>query len=396
MTVPSSLRITHVQGIFSPEHGGPTHSLTNYCRAQVALGHHVALRALEGYPHTSPAVRLPPPVDMAVDPVDRPARLGGSAALRRRLRADPTPDVYHLHGAWLRAMHYGATEARRRRRPYVVELMGMYEPWPLRQKWLVKRISRWWYQDTLLRHASCLHVNSRNEARALRALGFRAPIAVIPVGVDTSRVDEPFPADGGPPDPALAGQPFVLYLARIHAKKGIEMLLQAWAACAREFPDHRLVVAGSGEEDYVARCRRTVEDLGLADRCRWLGPVDDNAKRWLFRQADLYVLPSYSENFGNTVAEALAHGTPVLTTSQTPWTDLPAEGCGWIADATVDALRGRLTEALQASPEERRCMGERGRRLVEQRYSLASVVSQIDRVYAWLLGGPKTEEVFYE
>ena len=396
MTVPSSLRITHVQGIFAPEHGGPTHSLTNYCLGQVALGHQVALRVLDGYPHTSPAVRLRPPVDMAVDPVDRPARLGGSVALRRRLRADPTPDVYHLHGAWLRAMHYGATEARRRHRPCVVELMGMYEPWPLQQKWLVKKISRLWYQDALLRHASCLHVNSRNEAQALRELGFRAPVAVIPVGVDTSQVDEPFSTGGGSPYPELAGRSFVLYLARIHAKKGIEQLLQAWSAGAREFPDHHLVVAGSGEAEYVSRCRRMVADLGLEDRCRWLGPVDDAAKRWLFRQADLYVLPSYSENFGNTVAEALAHGTPVLTTTQTPWTDLPAEGCGWIADATVEALRDKLSEAMQASPAERHRMGELGRHLVGQRYSLASVVRRIDQVYAWLLGGDPPHGILYE
>ena len=390
------MNITHIQGIFSPEHGGPTYSLANYCRGQCALGHQVSLRVLEGYPHTSAAVRLPPPIDMAVDPVDRPARLGGSTALRNRLRTDPTPDVYHLHGAWLRAMHYGAVEARRRRKPYVVELMGMYEPWPLQQKRLVKKISRLWYQDALLRRAGCLHVNSRNEAQALRQLGFRAPIAVIPVGVDTLTIDKPVATDSGSPFPGLATQPFFLYLARIHSKKGIELLLQAWSASAYEFPAHCLVVAGSGEEEYVARCRRMVADLGLENRCRWLGPVDDVSKRWLFQHADLYVLPSYSENFGNTVAEALAHSTPVLTTSQTPWTNLPAEGCGWIADATVDALRGRLTEALQTGTAERRRMGEIGRRLVEQRYSLASVVSQIDRIYTWLLGAPEPEGILYE
>ena len=395
MSQASRLHITHIQGIFSPEHGGPTYSLANYCLGQAALGHQVSLRVLEGYSHTSPAVRLPPPVDMAVEPVDRPARLGGSTALRRRLRADPTPDLYHLHGAWLRAMHYGAVEARRRRRPYVVELMGMYEPWPLRQKWLVKRLSRLWYQDDLLRRAACLHVNSPDEAQALRRLGFRTPIAVIPVGVDTAAADEPAAWDGGSPYPDLAGQPFVLYLARIHSKKGIELLLHSWAAVVRAFPDHRLVVAGSGEADYVARCRQAIHALGLEDRCRWLGPVDDAAKRWLFQHAALYVLPSYSENFGNTVAESLANGTPVLTTSQTPWTHLAAEGCGWIAEATVGSLGERLTEALRTGAEERQQMGNVGRDLVARRYSLASVVRQIDQVYAWLLGGDRPHDILY-
>ena len=397
MSQPSpSLRITHVQGIFSPEHGGPTYSLANYCRGQAARGHRVSLRVLEGYPQTSSAVRLTPPIDQTVDPVDAPARLGGSAALRHRLRADPTPDMYHLHGAWLRAMHYGAREARHRRRPYVVELMGMYEPWPLRQKWLVKRLSRLWYQDGLLRQAGCLHTNSRNEARELRALGFRAPIAVVPVGVDMEPVRQSMHASGDPLPPEAAGHPFVLYLARIHAKKGVELLLRAWADVTREFPDHRLVVAGAGEEDYVAGCRHQIEGLGLRDRCCWLGPVDDTVKAWLFQHADLYVLPSFSENFGNTVAEALAHGTPVLTTSHTPWTHLPDEGCGWIAEASVDSLRRGLLSALGVNASERQRMGTLGRVLVEKRYSLGSVVNQIDRVYRWLLGGEKPLDLLYD
>ena len=390
MTSPP-LHITHVQGIFSPEHGGPCFSLANYCQGQVAAGHRVSVRVLEGYPHTSPALRLGPPVDMQVCRVERPPRLGASAALRGVLAADPTPDIYHLHGVWLRAMHYGAVEARRRRRPYVVELMGAYEKYPLRQKWLVKWISRRWFQDALLRRAGCLHVNSRHEAQALRELGFRVPIAVIPVGVDTASPDtEP---EAASVFSEWSPRPFVLYLARIHSKKGIELLLQTWASLASRFPDHCLAIAGDGDADYLARCRQLADDLHLANRCRWLGQVSEAEKSWLFRQAEVYVLPSYSENFGNTVAEALAHGTPVVTTLHTPWTHLPDQGCGWIADTTVESLGAALAQALETSPAERRQMGEAGRRLVEERYSIASVIRQLDRVYAWLLGGPRPDDL---
>ncbi len=390
----SSLRITHVQGIFSPEHGGPCFSLANYCRGQVARGHQVSLRVLEGYPGTSPALRLELPVDMQVRPVDPPTRLGASAGLKRLLAADPTPDIYHLHGVWLRAMHYGAVEARRRGRPYVVELMGAYEKHPLRQKWLVKWISRHWFQDALLRRAGCLHVNSLHEARALRELGFRVPIAVIPVGVDTGAIDaddvgEAVPASLG----GLGDQPFVLYLARIHPKKGIEMLLRAWAGLQRRFPAHRLVIAGSGDKDYLAACERLAEELRLGESCVWCGQVDDAEKSWLYRHADIYVLPSYSENFGNTVVEALAHATPVVTTVHTPWTGLPEQGCGWIAETNVDALSATLETALDTSKPELERMGDAGRRWVAQHYSLTSVIGQIDRVYAWLLGGVKPDDL---
>src|SRR5262245_25618225 len=129
------MNISHIQGIFSPEHGGPTQTLSNYARFQVAGGHRVSIWALEGFPHISPAMRLDPPVEMNVFQVEKPARLGGSTTMQRRLRNADSPDMYHLHGAWLRAMHYGALEARRRDRPFVLEIMGMYEPWCLQQKW---------------------------------------------------------------------------------------------------------------------------------------------------------------------------------------------------------------------------------------------------------------------
>lgn len=398
MTSPSSLHITHVQGIFSPEHGGPSYSLTNYVKGQVARGHRASVRVLEGFPHTSAAIRLSAPVDMKACAVGFPSRLGVSAALRETLQRDDTPDVYHLHGVWLRAMHYGAVEARRRRRPYVVELMGAYETWARRQKRLTKWVARKWYQDALLERATCLHVNSPKEAQDLRELGFRAPVAIIPVGVDTSvsagREDDQKEAVTFASAPQIGRRPFVLYLARIHSKKGIELLLKAWAGMERRFSDWQLVVAGAGDPAYVEQCRRLIESLGLGERCQWVGQVDEAQKAWLYQHAGYYVLPSYSENFGNTVAEALAYGTPVITTPHTVWTHLPAEGCGWLAETEVDSLREALGKALDTSPAERQRMGDAGRALVERRYSLTSVVDQIDRVYRWMLGsGERPDDI---
>ena len=229
------MKIFHVQGIFSPEHGGPTQSLANYCRGQAAAGHQVEVWTLEGFPHTSPAIRLPAPVAMHVFPLQPPARLGCSSALRRALEQSDPPDVYHLHGAWLRAMACGANAARRQKRPYVLEVMGMYEGWALRQKWLQKRLVRWWFQDRVLRDANCLHVNSHQEADDLRKLGFKVPVAVIPVGVDLVKLErlkaetlkQEFPAES--PLRELKNRPFILFLSRLHSKKGLDLLIRAWA-----------------------------------------------------------------------------------------------------------------------------------------------------------------------
>jgi glycosyltransferase involved in cell wall biosynthesis len=409
------VNIAHVQGIFSPEHGGPAQSLTNYCQKQSASGHRVTAWVLEGFPHTSAAIRLPPPVEMHVCRVDSPARLGGSSAMRRQLREAESPDIYHLHGAWLRAMYYGADEARRRQRPYVLELMGMYEPWGLRQKWLQKRVARWWFQDRILRDAACLHVNSNQEAEYVRKLGFESPVAVIPVGVDLKIIEmlkaETLKLENDSTLPQeLQGHPFILYLSRLHPKKGLDLLIRAWSKVqsgkgsapgatpsALRASDWRLVIAGSGAQPYVDECRHLATQLGIARECLWLGHVDELQKSWLFANTSCYVLPTSSENFGNTVAEALAHGTPVITTVHTPWADLKKHGCGWVVGNTEEELIPALQEAINMDNVTRGFMGEAGHKLVRDSYSLESVLNSIDAVYKWLSGGgPKPECVQLE
>jgi glycosyltransferase involved in cell wall biosynthesis/SAM-dependent methyltransferase len=422
------MRIAHIQYSFAPENGGPTRSLTNYCLGQAAAGHAVSLWTVEGYPQWSPAIRLPPPVEMRVFQVELPAKLGRSAEMRRQLRLADSPDIYHLHGLWLHAMRYGADEARHRGVPYVLELAGMYEPLGLRQKWFPKRIARWWYQDRILHEAACLHVNSPQEAENIRKLGFKTPIAVIPVGVDLEEIEKRKAAIGRADSgerragsgeqgagsreqgeegrgqtaeirnrkseifPELDGRPFVLYLSRIHPKKGLDLLIRAWAKICKERrtgseeQERMLVIAGSGEPEYVSQCRQLAADAGIADQCLWLGHVDESQKSRLFAQARCFVLPTSGENFGNTVAEALAHGTPVITTIHTPWRELAEHQCGWCVDNTEPEIGRALREAFGLDAAARARMSDSARRLVEDRYSLQSVLKDINAVYEWLLG----------
>jgi len=404
------VHIAHVQGIFSPEHGGPAQSLTNYCQGQVAAGHRVSVWALEGFPHTSPAIRLPPPVEMQVFTVDRPARLGGSSEMRQAMRSSPPADVYHLHGAWLRAMDYAARAALSNKRPYVLEVMGMYEAWALQQKSLQKRVVRWWFQDRILREAACLHVNSHQEADYLRKLGFKRPIAVIPVGVDLLAIEQR-KSEIGKQDLLVSGtnfssqplaelkeRPFILYLSRLHPKKGLDLLIRSWAAHRKskignpQSKDWMLAIAGTGEPEYVKECRELAAHLGIGGECLWLGHVDELQKTWLFTHAHCYVLPTSSENFGNVVPEALAHGTPVITTIHTPWSDLRKFSCGWQVDNTERELGQALEAAKAMDFATRNAMGEAGKQLVHDRYSLQFVLKNIEEVYTWVAGqGPKPE-----
>ena len=316
-----------------------------------------------------------------------PTQLGRSSSLRRGLEQAENPDIYHLHGTWLRAMYYGAVQARKRKLPYVVELMGMYEHWCLRHKWLRKQVARLWFQDRVLRDASCLHVNSFKEAEQLQALGFERPVAVIPVGVNIDLIAERLTTlKEDEWHRKLAQRPFVLYLSRLHPKKGLHLLLHAWAKLPAEFSDWQLVIAGTGEPAYVDSCQQLAAQLGIAGRCYFAGHVDELQKTWLYTNAHCYVLPTYSENFGNAVAEALAHRTPVITTTNTPWSDLRKFECGWQVDCAENDLLRALEESLHMTSTARRSMGENGEQLVRQKYSLTSVAKDMLALYDWLLG----------
>jgi len=280
-------------------------------------------------------------------------------------------------------MHYGAEEARRRRVPYLVEAMGMYESYGLRTKWLRKRLARWWFQDALLERAQCLHVNSRREGEQLRQLGFRNPLAVIPVGVDTAAISSR--PVGLTPWPELKGR-FFLFLSRIQEKKGIELLLNAWAKLAQASPDWTLVIGGAGSPEYVAHCRQLAADLGIKTQCKWAGHLTEEAKGWALSHADFFVLPSFSENLGNVVAEALAHGTPVLTTDATPWQEITQRRCGWVTSPTPQALAPALEEAMRHDPRQLKEMGERGRAWCVSHFALDRVLEDLDAVYGWMTG----------
>ncbi len=387
------LHIAHLQAGMSPEHGGPTKSLSNYCQNQAKAGHRVSIWTLEGYRNASAAIRLDAPVENHVYPTRPPLQLGRSPDLRRALRSAESPDVFHLHGAWSLVMAYGASEALRRKRPYVVELMGMYESWCLGQKWLQKRILREWFQDRILRHAACLHVNSQKEGEELQAMGFHRPIAVIPVGVDVGSITSAIaqlPPEA--PWPEVADRKFILYFSRIHPKKGLDLLIRAWEHLAGRFPEWRLVIAGTGDQGYIDQCLKLAEEVRVAGSCVWTGHVDEPQKTWLLSKAHCYVLPTHSENFGNTVAEALAHRTPVITTVRTPWSDLAPNHCGWqVADA-VPAIQAALEESMNKDAASRKAMGDSGLSLVTSRYSLESVTKDMLAVYAWArCGGPKPE-----
>ena len=162
-------------------------------------------------------------------------------------------------------------------------------------------------------------------------------------------------------------------------------LLLVWEKIFKQFPQWKLAIAGEGENEYVARLKRKAQEYGLGSSVIWTGFVEKEKKKELFLQSELFILPSFSENFGNVISEALSFGVPVITTQNTPWKILETQKCGWWVKSDEIALEKALKASLAASPEELSQMGQRGRQMVQELYDWAQISSQMSAVYRWAL-----------
>ncbi|MGN0826354.1 MAG: glycosyltransferase, partial [Kiritimatiellia bacterium] len=291
------------------------------------------------------------------------------------------PDLVHLHGIWSLGLHRCAAICRRRNIPYVTAPRGMLEPWSLKQKWLKKRIARWLYQDNDLDGAAALHATAESEAAQFKRLGLGNQIIVSPNGVNV-------PNDKSLLQLQLQTQTNtdgkrVLFVSRMHPKKGVLELVEAWKKVRLKEWKCELVytVNGAFELAYEAKVKTRVNELGLQEQFIFTGALSDNAKWAAYARADVFVLPTYSENFGIVVAEALWAGLPVITTKGTPWQELETCKCGWWIDIGVEPLVEALKEAMSLSDEERAAMGARGRKLVEEKYTWPAVVKAMVNGY---------------
>lgn len=280
---------------------------------------------------------------------------------------------------------YSASAARHARKPHVITLHGTLNPVALARSPVKKKVFWAALQGRAVREAALLHATSDEEYHHIRKLGLRQPVAVIPNGIDVPAL---------PKRERAKGPRRLLYLGRLHPIKGLEDLLQAWGRSAAPFEDWELRLVGPGEKAYVARLQRLASDLDLP-RVSFAGPSYGADKSEEYRRADLYVLPSLTENFGMSVAEALAHGLPVITTRGTPWRGLEDQDCGWWIEGGADSMGQALGKALAMDRASLSAMGARGRQWMLRDYSWDSVALALERAYQWLLQGGAPPDVVH-
>ena len=297
------------------------------------------------------------------------------------------PDIVHVNCCWQPFFAFAVLWAKEAGYPVVLSPHGMLEPWIVRRHYWTRKVpSLLAYQRRALFAADIVLATAESEKENIESISqyccllsdWHPKVHVIGNGVDTQAIEM---------KTSWKRSQKLLFLSRIHPKKGIDLLLQAFSELQTIdglLCDYVLQIVGEGDGTYLSSLRSLADRLRVGEYVQWLGGVYGDRKWELIREADLLVLPTYSENFGIVVAEALASGTPVLTTKGTPWNVLNTEHCGWCVDVSVEAIKSALRSFAASSEDELQQMGLRGRRIVEENYDTRSIAREYAKLYSSL------------
>lgn len=290
-----------------------------------------------------------------------------------RILSDIKPDIVHVNCCWMPQCAFTQKWAQGLGYKVILSPHGMLEPWIIsRHYWTKKLPALILYQKSAIINANCIHATAESEKENILKLSLNDKIEVVANGIDIEsiKVKNNWERNNN-----------ILFLSRVHVKKGIEILLNVIALLKNNLNGYTINIAGEGDPDYIETLKNTAKDLGINEMVNFCGGVYGNNKWELFRNADVFILPTYSENFGIVVCEALASGTPVITTKGTPWNELNTENCGWWTDITTEAIKNALLSFLSLSTDELKEMGYNGRKLVEKKYSTKKIAKDMFLLY---------------
>lgn len=310
-----------------------------------------------------------------------------SAALRAGFHQETSGhDGLHVHGLWDVTSVAASRAARQLSKPYVLSSHGMLEPWALNHGRLKKRLYTLAIERDVVRNATRLHALTDAEALQYREYAGKAmPTVVIPNGVAIPAVRSPelFLTR----HPELRGRRCVLFLARLHRKKGVDLLVEAWKAVSARVPEAMLVLAGPDSDNMAASLQESAAAHGIQHSILFAGMLDAEAKWSSLASSECFVLPSHSEGLSMSVLEAMGAGVPVVVTPQCnmPW--VPGIGAGWLTEPNAGAVAETLIAVLTRSVQQNAQTGEIGSAFIHRHYSWSSVAERMAEVYRWCLGG---------
>lgn len=300
-------------------------------------------------------------------------------------------DVIHIHGLWLRMYHQAAQWAGAKGIPVVWSTHGMTAPWSMRHKWCKKQIAWLLYQRGDLRQATAIHCTTELEVGWNKSLGFNNCF-IAPLGTNEHQIHSPTPTRNSNYTHTL------LFVGRVYPVKGLVNLIRAWGIAMKQlsvscspFPvprsNWKLRIVGPDQAGHQAELENLVRELGLDGSVDFVGPKFGDELSAEYEDCDCLILPSFTENFGATVVDAMAHGKPCIASTFTPWRELRDRDCGWWVSNEPVQLAEAIREMISVGDVKRREMGVRGLRLVEEKYTWGAVAETMISKYKEICNG---------
>ena len=336
------------------------------CNGLVAMGHEITIAV------TKPEADDCYPIDSRIKIISI------SSLIHCSTRA--TWSIIHIHALWAPQLHKVSQWAHANKIPVVWSPHGMMTPWAMHNKRLKKLVGWWLYQRWDLSRTELLHVTAESELEDVRRMGLKNKVVIAPLGVKICNcVANAKCADN---------EKVLLFVSRVQKKKGLVNLIKAWNKLPNDVRlGWKVRIVGPDQDNHTAELKLLCEELNVVRDFEFVGPKYGDELQSEYSSANLFVLPTYSENFGSVVIESLAHSVPVITTKGTPWQELEERKCGWWIDIGVEPLTAALKEAMALPEAKRREMGVCGRMLVEEKYTWGAVVRVMLKGYEDLLHG---------
>lgn len=382
-----ALHIAHITASLSRNGGGVSPVVRELATYQAECGLLISLMGLKDV-HTACDLGSCDTIHPYAGTVLGPSSYGYSLDLRRHLFGLSEVDLAHCHGLWMYPNCLASTYAAKRGIPLIISPHGMLDPWALKNSAWKKRLAGWFFEKRNLRSAVCIHALCESEYESIRACGLKNPVCIIPNGVDLPQ-DQPKLA---PPwaDVVDPGRKIMLFLGRIHPKKGLPNLIEAWLKLRRcaagPISKWALVIAGWSQNGHEEELKKMVAEKGLGRDVIFLGPVFDDAKKACLQNADAFILPSLSEGLPVSVLEAWSNSLPVIMTAECNIPEGFQVGATVQVQPEVESIERGLRSFLSSSAGQQSEIGSKGRKLVVERFGWPHIAQQMLHVYRWVLG----------
>ena len=367
------MKIVHIVPNINDEASGPSYTVPRLCKSLANLKHKVVLSCIEGNSFSS-NVKLQTHSSWPFL-----KRYGISHEhVKSSIKASNTADIVHNHILWSMVNIAAGWIVPDKKAKLVTSPRGTLSEWALRHHRFRKKLF-WPMQKRLLEKADLIHATSKSEYEDIRRLGLKQPVIIIPNGIDIPDIGQ---------KNSTNNERVILFLSRIHPKKGLELLINAWGSIENKYENWKLNIVGDGEKNYVSSLKNKVKNKNL-NNVIFTGPLYGSEKQAAYQNADLFILPTHSENFGMVVAEALANACPAIVSQEAPWSGLKEHHCGWWIPNNIESLETTLDLAMSTPQKELQIMGSNGRVWMEQDFSWDKIAILMEEGYNWLINDGK-------